>query len=132
MLKIMYTGLIRPIIDYAASTLITLGMTRIQKIRTVQNEALRIILGVNRTAKVECLRKEAGIVSLYDRIKEINLNTCARVLSDSRDSIAKEQMLRLRTIGYSPWIKRVRRDLEDVGLRERIYADPVFSKPLEP
>jgi len=131
-LKIMYTGLIRPIIDYAASTLITLGMTRIQKIETVQNEALRIILGVNRTAKVECLRKEAGIVSLYDRIKEINLNTCARVLSDSRDSIAKEQMLRLRTIGYSPWIKRVRRDLEDVGLRERIYAGPVFSKPLEP
>lgn len=43
-LRQMYIVFIRPIIDYAASTCINLGKTRIKKMEVVQNKALRTTL----------------------------------------------------------------------------------------
>lgn len=131
-LRRMYIGFIRPIIDYSASALMTLGICRIRKLERVQNEALRCILGVPKTCKVECLRKECGIESIEFRIKEITLNVCVRILSDERDHPLKEKIIRNNPNMYNKWVRELVSDLKEIGLCSRIFSGPNFGKPLKP
>ncbi|KAK3895411.1 hypothetical protein Pcinc_000864 [Petrolisthes cinctipes] len=54
-LRMFYISVIRSLIDYAAIVLVQFSMTQLRPIELIQNEAMRIILGCPRTAKIEVL-----------------------------------------------------------------------------
>lgn len=70
--RLMYVGYIRPLIYYAAPALITQSSSSIRKLELMQNMAMRIIMGCPRTTKILNMRNELGLLSIRDRITEIN------------------------------------------------------------
>ena len=69
-----YKALVRVFIDYASSALLNITSTDAKSLETVQNEALRTVLGVPRWTKVENLRAEAQLPPLTQRITSVTAN----------------------------------------------------------
>lgn len=131
-LRRMYIGFVRPIIDHAAGTILKLGSVRIKKIESIQNEALRCILGVPRTCRVECLRREAGIKSVEDRVKEIMLNVCVRILDDKRKHPLKENLSNNVNRKCNSWVNNLLLEMRESKLMERIVCNDELCKAVKP
>lgn len=131
-LRRMYIGFVRPIIDYAAPTILKLGSVRIKKIESVQNDALRCILGVPKTCRIECLRREAGIQGVDDRVKEIMLNVCVRILDDKRSHPMKEYLNVMGNRKCNSWMHNIVLELKECNLLERIILNKEICKPVKP
>ena len=129
-LRRMYIGFIRPIIDYAACSIKELGDNRLKKIEAVQNEALRVILGVPKTVKTECLREECKIESVKSRTDIVMMNTCFRILSDTRSHPLKD-IVENKKVKVNSWVKEIKNEIRSVDLN--VQNDPsITSPPLEP
>lgn len=82
-LLMFYKSVIRSIIDYAAPALFAFSDSQLRPLETVQNEAMRIILGCPKTAKIEIMRKELNLPGIAVRIREITCRTIARMITTS-------------------------------------------------
>ncbi|MPC98533.1 hypothetical protein E2C01_093906 [Portunus trituberculatus] len=85
--SVLYISVVRSLIDYAAPVLIQFSATQLRPLELVQNEALRIILGCPRTARIEILRAELQLPSIMCRVQEITCRTVGRMLSMGPDSL---------------------------------------------
>lgn len=130
-LRRMYIGFIRPIIDHAASTIVSLGKLRIRKIEAIQNEALRIVLGVPKTVRIDLLRRESGIESVQFRVNQIVMNTMIRILSDEREHPIKNLLVSNNLIKCNQWVRLFVKKFREIKLLNRVKCDFV-NKPLEP
>lgn len=113
-LRTMYISYVRSLIDYAAPALIGLGKNKLAKLETFQNDAMRIILGCPKTAKVINLRHELNLPSLADRIREINTAVAVRILRDNRDTLPKRDLvdhLGFDTVEGRSWAAHTARDI---------------------
>lgn len=66
-LRTMYLAYIRSVIDYAAPALIYFGKCKLAKLKTIQNEGIRVILGCPATVKITNMGMELGRTSVCDR-----------------------------------------------------------------
>lgn len=60
-LKQVYTGAVRPIVEYASSTWATVAKSTMGKLDKVRNMGLRIILGIMKTILIREMEKIADI-----------------------------------------------------------------------
>ncbi len=65
----MYTGLIRPCLEYSASLLNNLTTEQLRRLEVVQNDALRIILYRGRKDSGTAMRKDLKVPTLQSRRK---------------------------------------------------------------
>ena len=68
-LKQLYTGAVRPVMEYASSSWGTAAKTRCANLDKVQNMALRIMLGALRTTPIKEMEKTANVEPLERRRK---------------------------------------------------------------
>ncbi|KAK7101444.1 hypothetical protein V1264_019826 [Littorina saxatilis] len=66
-LKQVYTGAVRPVMEYASSTWTTASKTNKGKLDKVQNMGLRIILGAMKSTPIQEMEKTADLEPLEDR-----------------------------------------------------------------
>ena len=128
-LRRMYIGFIRPIIDYAACSIKELGDTRLKKLEAIQNEALRVILGVPKTVQVECLREECRIESVRTRVNIVMMNTCLRIISDTRSHPLKD-IVENKNVKANAWAREIKNEISSIDLH--VHDVPRHCHPLEP
>ena len=78
-LRMFYISVIRSLIDYAAPVLVRFSDSHLRSLERIQNEAMRIILGCPKTAKIEVLRAELSLPSVVCRIHEITCRGLCRM-----------------------------------------------------
>jgi len=66
--RLFYLAFIRSVVDYHALHLLQYKDSEINSLEIVQNEAMRIILGAPRTARIVNMRSELNLPSIFDRI----------------------------------------------------------------
>ena len=72
-LKQVYSGTVRPQLEYGATSWGTAAKTNTNKLNKVQNASLRIITGAMKTTPINEMEKTAKLQSLEDRRKEKSL-----------------------------------------------------------
>ena len=70
--RLFYLAFIRSVVDYHALHLLQCKEPEINSLEVVQNEAMRIILGAPRTARIVNMRSELNLPSISDRIMFIS------------------------------------------------------------
>ena len=129
-LRQMYIAYIRSVIDYAAPVLICLPKSKIAKLETIQNEAMRIILGCPITASVSNMQVELGLIPLSERIREINTMIGVKALRDDRDTLPKIELLNVlgtEQVDGRKWISVTAKDIIhfnviDCGLGSKVHG----------
>ncbi|MPC96068.1 hypothetical protein E2C01_091305 [Portunus trituberculatus] len=86
-LRMFYISVIRSLIDYATPVLIQFSSIQLRPLELVQNEAMQIILGCPRTARIEVLRAELHLPSIICRVQEITCRTVSQMLCTGSDSL---------------------------------------------
>jgi hypothetical protein len=66
-LKKMYTGRVRPVLEYGVTAWGTAAKSNFEKVSKVQNQATRIITGAMRSTPIQELETTTGLESLEDR-----------------------------------------------------------------
>ena len=66
-LKTVYTGAVRPTLEYGASAWATAAKTHTNKLDCVQNISLRTILGAMKSTPIAMMEKTAGVEPLESR-----------------------------------------------------------------
>ena len=107
----LYTAYIRPKLLYGATALSSACETRLEKLETIQNTALRIALGARKTSPIASLQAEANIPPLKLHIKEI----CCKYF------------LKLRTLEDHPTTNYI---IDDPEARNKVWTHGHFKKPL--
>ena len=69
-IKTVYTGAVRPTLEYGASAWATAAKTHTNKLDRVQNIALRTILGAMKNTPIAMMEKTAGVEPLESRRQE--------------------------------------------------------------
>lgn len=80
-LLIMYTTLIRPIIDYASVVYGSARPTKLKKLDTIQNAALRLATGAFRTSATAALEADTSIMPLNLRREMQNMSYFCKLAS---------------------------------------------------
>ncbi|XP_069977742.1 uncharacterized protein [Penaeus vannamei] len=80
LLRLIYISTIRALVDYAAPALSIACQGRLRKLETIQNEAMRIILGCQRNTRIDVMRAETGLQSIVQRVREINAIVAIRLM----------------------------------------------------
>ena len=122
-LRMMYIAFVRSVIDYAAPVLIHLGKSKFKKIETIQNDAMRIILGCPKTAKIINLRYELNLPSLWDRIREINVTIGVKILRGPDNTITRNNLAQCVQKGSDKsrsWTNKTVVDIEYYELVEEV------------
>ncbi|XP_050724597.1 uncharacterized protein LOC127002559 [Eriocheir sinensis] len=96
-LRSFYVGAVRSCLDYAAPCLITLPASSLAPLETAQNSALRTLLGAPGWTKCLCMRAEASLCCVSERVRQLGLGHLVALL---------------RTTGAAPLAERVRRQLQ--------------------
>ena len=68
--KQVYTGYVRPTLEYGAGTYATAAKTNLKKLDKVQNSALRIIIGGIKSSPIESMEATTGLHNLEERREE--------------------------------------------------------------
>ena len=106
-----------------------MGDTRLKKLEAVQNEALRVIIGVPKTVKVESLREECKIESVKVRVNIVMMNICIRIMSDTRSHPLKD-IVENNKLNVNAWAKEIQNEIRSIDLNVR--NGPRLTHPLEP
>ena len=77
-LKRLYTGRVKPVLEYGMAAWGTTAKTNMDKMSKVQNQAARIITGSMRTTFIQELETITGLQSLLDRCHEMLLTQAAK------------------------------------------------------
>ena len=72
-LKQVYTGAVRPHLEYGSTSFGTAAKTNTGKLKKVQNTGLRIITGAMKTTPISAMEETANLQSLEDRRQEKSL-----------------------------------------------------------
>ena len=75
----VYTGSVRPHLEYGATSWGTAAKTNTSRLTKVQNSGLRIITGALKTTPIETMEKTARLQSLEERRSEKNLRQAEKV-----------------------------------------------------
>ena len=81
-LKNLYTGRVRPVLEYGIAAWATAAKSNFNKISRVQNQGMRIITGSQKTTP----------------INELEKITCLQPMQDRRDSRAQQQAEKFRRL----------------------------------
>ncbi|XP_076052657.1 uncharacterized protein LOC143032075 [Oratosquilla oratoria] len=124
-LRTFYVSAIRPVIDYASSALAGLSATRLADLETVQNQALRVILGAPRWTLVANMQQEAGLVPISVRISGLVVAFAIRVIQREHDSFLRRRLI--SALQQDPdlfpqkrWSARVAHRIRDLHLHDLI------------
>ncbi|XP_066959236.1 uncharacterized protein [Macrobrachium rosenbergii] len=79
-LRSVYLSTIRSIIDYSAPILCCYTDKDLRPLELLQNEAMRVILGCPRTARIEIMRMELNLQSVTQRIREVAVSSFIRMI----------------------------------------------------
>ena len=134
-LRAMYVAYIRSVIDYAAPALVCLSKSKLPKLEAIQNEAMRIVLGCPVTARVSNMRIELGLVSVAERIREINTVIGIKALRDDRDSLPKTELLNaigLEQIAGNGRTAVTAKDIQHYDVVDFGLLTNTFGQPLPP
>ena len=108
-LRMFYISVIRSLIDYAAPVLVQCSPTQLKPLELVQNEAIRIILGCPKTAKIEVMRAELVLPSVVSRIHEITCRTVCRLIANGNITL-QNALLNLHAnpnASVKPYLRRL-------------------------
>ncbi|XP_045105264.1 uncharacterized protein LOC123500673 [Portunus trituberculatus] len=79
-LRLFYVQAVRSLVDYAAPLLASISPWAMEKLEKLQNQALRIMLGAPRWAKLVNMRVEADLPLLAHRVHDVNVALLAKML----------------------------------------------------
>ncbi|XP_068212642.1 uncharacterized protein [Palaemon carinicauda] len=79
-LRSVYLATIRSIIDYSAPVLCSFSDKDLRPLELLQNEAMRVILGCPRTARIEIMRMELNFPHVTQRIRELAVSSIIRLI----------------------------------------------------
>ncbi|XP_069169366.1 uncharacterized protein [Procambarus clarkii] len=118
--KMMYFAYIRSLVDYAAPLLVLMPERKLGGLEKLQNEALRIILGCPRTTKILNMRKELNILSVVDRVTEINCQIGIKMLRLTHPNPCTEalQNFFIEDQHCSKWITKTGTQLRMYGVHD--------------
>ena len=83
-LKQVYQGTVRPILEYGSGSFMTASKSHISSLEKVQNQALRVITGAMRSTPIKKMQRITGIASLQTRMesKAMIMLTKAKAMKD--------------------------------------------------
>ena len=118
-LKKLYTGRVRPVLEYGIAAWATAAKSNFNKISRVQNQGMRIITGSLKTTP----------------INELEKITCLQPMQDRRDSRAQQQAEKFRRLTDHPMYNRfngfgkgrLKRSNFVETAKRRIRADPILN-----
>ena len=125
-LKKLYTGRVRPVLEYGIAAWATAAKSNFNKISRVQNQGMRIITGGMKTTPINELEKITGLQLMQDR----------------RDNKAQQQAEKFRRLTDHPMYERfngfgngrLKRNNFVETAKQKISADPILnvstSKPI--
>ena len=76
----VYLSTVRAIIDYAAPVLILYAERDLRSLEVLQNKAMRIILGCPISTRIEVMRLELSLPTIFDRVYELAAVATIRVI----------------------------------------------------
>ncbi|KAK4321869.1 hypothetical protein Pmani_007332 [Petrolisthes manimaculis] len=108
------------------------SMTQLRPLELIQNEAMRIILGCPRTAKIEVLRAELDMPSIVFRIQEIACRATSLLLCSGAPSFKQNLTYLHHNPRYpvTPFVKKIVSLLRSVGIMEECLG--VITSPRQP
>ena len=89
-LRMLYVQSIRSLVDYAAVALATVAETNMRSLETIQNDAMRQVLGAPRWTKLEALRAETRLPALRLRIEQLAATLVARTINSPTCTPARQ------------------------------------------
>ena len=124
-LRKLYIMMIRSVIDYHSSNIIDAKKSRTKKLESIQNSAIRIMLGCTTSARQECARAEVGLITAEARIKEIAALQIARSLDAQDDKFFKKVLTRPSTNKErnNRWLSAARNLFHDIGIDSFTHND---------
>ncbi|XP_068246583.1 uncharacterized protein [Palaemon carinicauda] len=132
-LRTLYISVIRSIIDYSASNLITLSRQKRQSLEVLQNEAMRIISECLRTAKIETIRHEIGLPTLAQRIKAVATNQIVKSLNTADDGIFKQAVMNPKGKDKcNKWLNSARELLSTINVSDYLDNNQYVVPELPP
>ena len=78
LMLMLYTTYIRPKITYGITAVASACVSRLDKLETIQNAAIRLAIGARNTSPRAALQAEANLPPLLEHIQEICCNTYFR------------------------------------------------------
>ena len=132
-LRMLYISMIRSVIDYSASNLIGLSRNRARALETIQNNAIRIILGCPRTAKIETIRHEVNLPPITDRIKVTATLQIMRSLNTTDDGVWNEAVFKPKgKQRCNKWLNSVRDLLDIINVKDYLDNKQYIASELPP
>ena len=130
-LKTVYTGTVRPVLEYGASAWGTAAKTHTNKLDKVQNIGLRTVLGAMKTTPIATMEKTSGIEPLEHRRQAKLLIHAEKIkrlpdhpLHDRLQDLTKN---RLKRKSLNHLVKEQQRSQADI-----LTADPALCERLVP
>ena len=134
-LRSIYLSTVRSIIDYSAPVLASYSEKNLRPLEVIQNEGMRIVLGCPRTTRIEIMRLELNIPSVFNRIWELTAISALRLIRRGDDQL-KSAVDNYRTSGnrnfkMNAYTKRICNKFLEYNVID--FCLPVTqSDPLEP
>ena len=82
-----YKALVRSIIDYTNPILFTITASDVATLETIQNNALRIVLGAQKWTKTDNLRAKTQLLTVTKRIKYMTPTFTVKICTDHPDRV---------------------------------------------
>ena len=87
-LLILYQTLILSVVNYGFG--LTLSKTQLQRLEVILNQGMRNILGCTRDTSFEAMRHRLGLLSMPERSKKAQVQTCLKMSGDFKHPIMKK------------------------------------------
>ena len=134
----LYTAYIRSKMMYGITAVASASATRLGKLETIQNAAIRLAIGARNTSPIEALQVEANLPPLMEHIQELCCNTYFRmssqahpVLEDmSNDNAVADKVW--TSVTKPPFVKRCKTILERWSIPEDTDVRQVVLPSLPP
>ncbi|KAK4318942.1 hypothetical protein Pmani_010031 [Petrolisthes manimaculis] len=125
-------GLTYNVLNAIIAIKVQFSMTQLRPLELIQNEAMRIILGCPRTAKIEVLRAELDMPSIVFRIQEIACRATSHLLCSGAPSFKQNLTYLHHNPRYpvTPFVKKIVSLLRSVGIMEECLG--VITSPRQP
>ena len=117
-LQQVYTGAVRPVMEYGSTAWATAARSNTSKLEKIQNSGMRIITGALKTTPISAMLKTTGLAVLETRREEkllIHAEKLRRVPSHpTHDQLKQQTKNRLKRTSVNHIAKRLRREHSDL------------------
>ncbi|XP_068243765.1 uncharacterized protein [Palaemon carinicauda] len=133
MVKLLYTSMIRSIIDYSSSMLMPLRKSYIGILEIIQNKAARSILGAPKSVRQEILRNEACLKPINHRLAITAIIQLYRSIMTDHDGLTRDTLIhsypkRLK----NGWVTAARQLIEASSMKEYLDITKIDVKSISP